>query len=66
MVVDNIPKVNPARQEKLKTVIYKLFSTFGDIVSSFYPLDEEETTKGYAFLDNHRLDKNHNFAVNFY
>lgn len=81
VVVDNIPKVNPARQEKLKTVIYKLFSTFGDIVSSFYPLDEEETTKGYAFLEykssekaeeavkalnNHRLDKNHTFSVNLF
>lgn len=81
VVVDNIPKVGPTRQEKLKTVIYKLFSTFGDIVSSFYPLDSEQNTKGYAFLEykssekaeesvkalnNHRLDKNHTFAVNLF
>lgn len=81
VVVDNIPKVGPTRQDKLKTVIFKLFSTFGEIVSSFYPLDEEQNTKGYAFLEykssekaeeavkalnNHRLDKSHTFAVNLF
>lgn len=81
MVVDNIPKVGPSRQEKLKTVIEKLFSTFGEIVNVFYPLDEEQNTKGYAFLEyknsqnaeeavkalnNHRLDKSHTFAVNLF
>lgn len=81
VVVDNIPKVEPSRQEKLKTVIDKLFSTFGEIVNVFYPLDEEGNTKGYAFLEyknsanaeeavktlnNHRLDKSHTFAVNLF
>lgn len=81
VVVDNIPKVAPARQEKLKTVIDKLFSTFGDIVNTYYPLDEDENTRGFAFLEyknpesaeaaqksmnNHRLDKSYTFAVNLF
>lgn len=81
VVVDNIPKVGPARQEKLKSVVEKLFANFGKIVNVYYPLDEEETTKGYAFLEyknsaqaeeavkalnNHRLDKSHTFAVNLF
>jgi translation initiation factor 3 subunit B len=81
VVVDNIPKVGPTRQEKLKSVIEKLFLTFGEIVNVFYPLDEEGNTKGYAFLEynnsenaeeavkglnNHRLDKTHTFAVNLF
>ncbi|XP_037715892.1 eukaryotic translation initiation factor 3 subunit B [Drosophila subpulchrella] len=81
VVVDNIPKVEPVRLEKLKSVINKLFSHCGDIVNVVYPVDEEGKTKGYAFmeykqasqaeeavkkLNNHRLDKNHTFAVNLF
>lgn len=81
VVVDNIPIVEPLRLEKLKSVIQKLFSTCGDIVNVVYPTDEEGKTKGYAFmeyknatmaeeavktLNNHRLDKNHTFAVNLF
>lgn len=81
IVVDNIPKVAPARQEKLKSVIDKLFQTCGDIVNDFYPKDKEGNTKGYCFLEyknsthaeeavklfnNHRLDKNHTFLVNMF
>lgn len=81
VVVDNIPKVGTARQEKLKNVIEKLFSAFGDIVNVYYPVDEEQNTKGFAFLEyknsenaeaavkslnNHRLDKQHTFAVNLF
>lgn len=81
VVVDNIPKVGPTRQEKLRTVIDKLFSTFGVINKEYYPVDEEGNTKGYAFLEyknsanaeeavkalnNHRLDKAHTFAVNLF
>lgn len=81
VVVDNIPKVGQARQEKLRSVIEKLFSTFGVINKEFYPVDEEGNTKGFAFLEyknsenaeeavkslnNHRLDKSHTFAVNLF
>lgn len=81
VVVDNIPKVGPTRQEKLKNVIDKLFAAFGDIVNVYYPVDEEENTTGFAFLEyknseaaeaavkalnNHRLDKTHTFAVNLF
>ena len=81
VVVDNIPKVGPARQEKLHTVIEKLFSTIGVINKKYYPVDEEGNTKGYAYLEysspanaeeavkalnNHRLDKSHTFLVNLF
>lgn len=81
VIVDNIPKVDPLRQEKLKTVIQKLFSTCGEIVNDFYPLDDEGNTKGYCFLEyknpenaeeavknlnNHRLDRKFTFSVNLF
>lgn len=81
VVVDNIPKVEPVRLNKLKSVIDKLFSLCGTIVNVVYPVDEEGKTKGYAFmeykhaseaedavkkLNNHRLDKTHTFAVNLF
>lgn len=81
VVVDDIPKVGPTRQEKLKFVIDRLFSSYGDIVNYFYPVDEEGNTKGYAFLEyknsanaeeavkglnGHRLDKSHTFSVNLF
>lgn len=81
VVVDNIPKVSPARQAKLRTVIEKLFATIGTINKEFYPVDENGDTKGYAFLEyknqanaeeavrvlnNHRLDKNYTFSVNLF
>lgn len=81
VVVDNIPKVEPARQDKLKNIIEKLFSNAGEIVNVFYPKDAEGFTKGYCFLEyknplnaeeavkaygNHRLDKNHTFMVNLF
>lgn len=81
VIVDNIPKVDPSRQEKLKTVIQKLFSTCGEVTNTFYPLDEEGNTKGYCFLEyknaenaeeavktlhNHRLDRKFTFAVNLF
>lgn len=79
--MDNIPKVAPTRQEKLRTVIEKLFSAIGPINREFYPVDDEGNTKGYAFLEysnqanaeeavralnNHRLDKAHTFQVNLF
>lgn len=81
VVVDNIPKVEPSRLEKLKSVIQKLFSHCGEIVNVVFPVDDEGKTKGYAFmeykngsmaeeavktLNNHRLDKNHTFSVNLF
>lgn len=81
VIVDNIPKVDPSRQEKLKTVIHKLFSTCGDITNVFYPVDDDGNTKGYCFLEyknaenaeeavrslnNHRLDRKFTFAVNLF
>uniref|UniRef100_U5EXZ0 Eukaryotic translation initiation factor 3 subunit B n=1 Tax=Corethrella appendiculata TaxID=1370023 RepID=U5EXZ0_9DIPT len=81
IIVDNIPKVGPSRQEKLKIVIEKLFSSVGPIVNVYYPKDEEGNTKGYVFLEyknsenaeeavkslnGHRLDKSHTFQVNLF
>jgi translation initiation factor 3 subunit B len=81
VVVDEIPKVEPARQEKLENVIKKLFSICGEIVNVFYPKDENGYTKGYCFIEyksqsqaeeavktynNHRLDKTHTLLVNIF
>ncbi|XP_055692826.1 eukaryotic translation initiation factor 3 subunit B [Lutzomyia longipalpis] len=81
IVVDNIPIVGPPRMEKLKSVIEKLFFSFGEVTNVFYPLDDNGNTKGYVFLEyknpenaeeavkemhNHRLDKNYTFAVNLF
>lgn len=81
VVVDNIPKVGPTRQDKLNSIIRKIFSTCGTIVNVEYPKDEEGNTKGFAFLEykdstsaeeavkmlnNHRLDKAHTFSVNLF
>lgn len=81
VVVDNIPKVEPPRMEKLKSVIHKIFSSHGEIVNVVHPLNDENITKGYAFieyksaqmaentvkhLNNHKLDKHHTFVVNLF
>ena len=79
IIVDNIPKVDPTKHEKLKLAVSRVFSGFGECRNQYYPLDEERTTKGYAFFEfdneqsaqdavrhgnGHRFDKNHKFAVN--
>ena len=49
IVVDNVPRVDGARQERLKGVIMKIMSRFGKIVGEpFFPADEQGNTKGYA------------------
>ncbi|XP_065659652.1 eukaryotic translation initiation factor 3 subunit B isoform X2 [Hydra vulgaris] len=78
IIVDNVPIVGPDRLEKLKSMIHKVFSSFGTIVNDYYP-EENGKTKGYIFLEfpkaedaanaiktanGYRLDKNHTFAVN--
>lgn len=81
IVVDNIPVVGPARFSKLQGVLEKLFKTAGTIVNIHYPKDDEENTKGYAFIEfknpemaeeavkafnNYRLDKSHTLLVNLF
>jgi len=81
IVVDNIPSVGAERTEKLKNVIRKIYSKFGNLVNEYYPVDEEGNTKGYIFLEfknhrnaveamratnNYKLDKTHTFAVNLF
>ena len=46
IIVDCIPKVGKDRLDKLKNVIKKLFSKFGAVVNTCYPVDEEGTTRG--------------------
>ena len=50
IVVDNAPKVGPDRLERLKSVLNKIFSKFGDIVTEYYPLDENNVFKGLVHL----------------
>ncbi|RUS90727.1 hypothetical protein EGW08_001531 [Elysia chlorotica] len=81
IIVDCIPQVGKDRLEKLKNVIKKLFSKFGSVVNTFYPVDEEGTTRGYMFLEfsspqnaheavkmtnGYKLDKTHIFKVNHF
>jgi len=81
IIVDCIPKVGKDRLEKLKNVIKKLFSKFGSVVETYYPVDDEGTTKGYMFLEfsspqnaheavkmtnGYKLDKQHIFQVNHF
>jgi translation initiation factor 3 subunit B len=80
VVVDEIPKVEPARQEKLEMVIKKIFGNAGEIVNVYYP-KENGYTKGYCFIEyktaaqaeeavktysNYRLDKTHTLLVNVF
>ncbi len=48
IIVDNAPKVGPDRLERLKSVLKKIFSKFGAIVTEYYPLDENNVFKGLA------------------
>ncbi|KAF7495017.1 Eukaryotic translation initiation factor 3 subunit B [Sarcoptes scabiei] len=79
IIVDGIPKIAQERFEKLRTVLLKLFSKCGEIVKDYFPLEENQFTKGYVFFEykkseqaknavktfnGHKLDKNHVFAVN--
>jgi translation initiation factor 3 subunit B len=78
VVVDNIPQVGPEKQEKLKSMIRKIFGKFGKIQTEYFPM-ENDLTKGYCFLEfqnareamdavtatnGYKLDKQHTFAVN--
>lgn len=47
IIVDNVPVVGPDRLEKLKTIIRKVFSKFGNVVNEFYP-EENGKTKGWV------------------
>ncbi|CAN8003060.1 unnamed protein product [Ixodes hexagonus] len=81
IVVDNIPQVGSERIEKLKNVMMKIYSQFGEINTEYIPVDETGKTKGYMFLEyknpqsaldavkvtnGHKLDKQHSFAVNLF
>ena len=46
IVVDNAPKVGQDRMGKLENVLTKVFSRFGEIVTQYYPADENGIFKG--------------------
>lgn len=79
IIVDNVPMVGPDRLDKLKNIIRKVFSKFGNVVNEYYPDDGEGTTLGFTFLEfsyasdaasaiktanGYKLDKSHTFVVN--
>ncbi|XP_071493342.1 eukaryotic translation initiation factor 3 subunit B-like [Diadema antillarum] len=81
IVIDNVPQVGPERLPKLKNVIRKVCSKYGDIITEHYPEGEDNKTKGYIFieysspenaieaakqLNGYKLDKQHMFAVNLF
>lgn len=51
IVVDNIPVVAPERLEKLKGVLQKTFSPFGETLNWEFPVDEQGKTKGFVFIE---------------
>jgi translation initiation factor 3 subunit B len=78
IIVDNIPVVGPDRLDKLKNIIRKVFSKFGNVVNEYYP-EADGKTKGFTFLEfshasdaanaiktanGYKLDKSHTFLVN--
>lgn len=47
IVVDNVPRVEPDKLEKLQSVINKVLGKFGTIVNQYYPMNESDgKTKG--------------------
>ncbi|KAG8197535.1 hypothetical protein JTE90_007271 [Oedothorax gibbosus] len=81
IIVDGIPKVGSERVEKLKNVLHKLYSNFGKVLTEYFPLDENDVTKGYVFFEfaspeiaieavkstnGYKLDKHHIFHVNLF
>lgn len=48
--MDNAPKVGPDRMGKLKMVLKKVLTRFGDILSEYYPVDEKGNFKGYIYV----------------
>ena len=44
IIVDNIPVVGPDRIDKLKNIIRKVFSKFGNVVNEYYPEKDGKTT----------------------
>ncbi|RZF47852.1 hypothetical protein LSTR_LSTR010642 [Laodelphax striatellus] len=73
IAVDGLPQVEPERFQKLQNVVIKIFSKFGTIINTHYPLQENGFNKRYFFCEysnpesamqakaNHqqRLDKQH-------
>lgn len=68
IVVDGVPAVGADRLEKLKGVVRKIFSKFGKVINEHYPLDAEEKTKGYIFLEftNHANAVEVNLVSSYY
>ena len=48
IVVDNAPIVGPDRMMKLKNVLKKIFQRFGELVTEYYPTNNNGETKGYV------------------
>lgn len=46
IVVDNAPIVGPDRMVKLKNVLKKIFQRFGEIVTEYYPTNDNNESKG--------------------
>lgn len=82
IIIDGLPKVGPEKFEKLKTVILKLLSKYGNPVRIEYPQDSNGNNKEYMFVEfetptqamdivkalelGHKLDKQHTLEVNSY
>lgn len=82
VVIDGLPQVPPEKLEKLKAVINKLLSKYGNPITIEYPIAENGNNKEYMFVEfenatqamnivkalekGHRLDKQHKLEVNIF
>lgn len=51
VVIDGLPQVGPEKLDKLKGIIHKLISKYGNPVNIEYPLDENGSNKEYMFVE---------------
>jgi translation initiation factor 3 subunit B len=81
IVVDGLPQVTAERVEKLKAVLRKIFSKFGNIVNEHFAKEDESAKTTYMFIeysnptsaleavkaiDGHKFDKLHTLTVNLF
>ena len=63
IIIDNLPKVDPGRLEKLKVVIAKVYNEFGGFRNSYFPTDEEEKTKGWFEVSSENKKPNFHMII---
>ena len=66
VVVDNVPKTEMKRYEKLYAVIRKIFTAYGNIIDDglYIPVEgDPQMTCGYAFIEVRQREKRESSAI---